>query len=392
MSVTGYLIFLRKAISQVALITFEGSDYFFKQDKLREIIANYLRTLTNANTEPIQLLLDSQVVLKSIEVQHGLLVERAQLIYSFSHLTFQEYFTAREIINSFNAHPKNLNRLVSHITQKSWREVFLLAVGMMQSADPLLLLMKQEIDNLVADKKLQQFLAWVNKKSLAVQDAEKLTMRAFHLAFVLALDHFRIQLLNDVLKNALISCSFLKDAINAVINPTNCSSDTIILNNTIDDNVLKDAYNEFCNLQHELALTFDHALNLTNNLNSELADSLKPKNFKPKLKLNYLLSPLKNTLANSNIDQQNFIEWWKNKGEYLADKLELVKIENQDLGRQSQFSDYQKNLLHQYYYGNKLLMDCLNSGCEVSPKVHDHIKHTLLLPISDENENKNSNI
>jgi predicted NACHT family NTPase len=45
----------------------------------------------------VALQLDSEAVLKSIEWQHGLLVERSRRIYSFSHLTFQEYFTARHI-------------------------------------------------------------------------------------------------------------------------------------------------------------------------------------------------------------------------------------------------------------------------------------------------------
>ena len=153
----------KQLLSQVAAITFERGDYFLEQDKLQQLIANYLRTLPDANTDPIQLQLDSEAVLKSIAVQHGLLVERAQRIYSFSHLTFQEHFTARAIIDSLN--PLALNRLVSHITKRSWREVFLLAVGMMKPADELVLSMKQQIDELIADEKLQHFLTWVNQKS-----------------------------------------------------------------------------------------------------------------------------------------------------------------------------------------------------------------------------------
>ena len=57
--------------------------------------------------------------MKSIEAQHGLLVERAKGIYSFSHLTFQEYFTAQKIVND-----QRLPDLVEHITEKRWREVF----------------------------------------------------------------------------------------------------------------------------------------------------------------------------------------------------------------------------------------------------------------------------
>ena len=78
--------------------------------------------------------LDSEAVLKSIEAQHGLLVERARGIYSFSHLTFQEYFAARKVFiscNPYSMEDKILNSLASRITEKRWREVFFLVVGLL---------------------------------------------------------------------------------------------------------------------------------------------------------------------------------------------------------------------------------------------------------------------
>ena len=87
-------------LSQIALTTFERGDYFFKQKQLEQYISDYIRNLPDAQNGPEALQLDSEMVLKSIEAQHGLLVERAQKIYSFSHLTFQEYFTARAIVNT----------------------------------------------------------------------------------------------------------------------------------------------------------------------------------------------------------------------------------------------------------------------------------------------------
>ncbi|MBD2183389.1 NACHT domain-containing NTPase [Planktothrix sp. FACHB-1355] len=376
----------KQLLSQVAAITFERGDYFLEQDKLQQLIANYLRTLPDANTDPIQLQLDSEAVLKSIAVQHGLLVERAQRIYSFSHLTFQEHFTARAIIDSLN--PLALNRLVSHITKRSWREVFLLAVGMMQPADQLLLSMKQQIDELVADDKLQQFLAWVNQKSLAVQVADKPTVRAFYLTFILGLDHFHVQQLDQALNNALVSASVLDDAINyaCVINATKISSDAIIFNNPIGK-AFNDAYSEFCSLKNDLALAFDLAHNLAHNFNRELVNALHPKF---NLKLTHSLQQLKNKLPDPNTDEEKFIEWWQNNGQLWTDKLKLVMIEYRDLGQKSQFSEYQKKLLQQYYYANKLLVDCLNSGCEGSPKVREEIKHTLLLPISESKTKKHN--
>jgi predicted NACHT family NTPase len=95
---------------------------------------------------------DSEAVLKSIEAQHSLLVERARGIYSFSHLTFHEYFTARKIVTSCNPYATDdptLQRLVSHMTEKRWQKVFLLTIEMLNRADTLLRLMKARIDGLL---------------------------------------------------------------------------------------------------------------------------------------------------------------------------------------------------------------------------------------------------
>ncbi len=136
-------------LSQVGWNTFERNDYFFKQRDIERYIADFIRNLPEAKDDPKALQVDSELVLKSIEAQHGILVERATGIYSFSHLTFQEYFYARKIAYSVNQ-KENLNILVGHITEKRWREVFLLSAAMLENADELLILMKQKIDELLA--------------------------------------------------------------------------------------------------------------------------------------------------------------------------------------------------------------------------------------------------
>jgi predicted NACHT family NTPase len=142
----------KKLLNRVAAVTFEKNRYFFEQDEIERYIADYFSNLLNTKTERSQQY--SEAVLKSIESQHGLLIERAQGIYSFSHLTFHEYFTAREIITTSD--PYALKNWVSHVAEKRWREVFLLAVGMSPNADDLLLLMREKVNAIVAfDNKLQ---------------------------------------------------------------------------------------------------------------------------------------------------------------------------------------------------------------------------------------------
>jgi predicted NACHT family NTPase len=179
-------------LSQIALNTFEKGDYFVKQGQLEDYICDYIRNTANAKTDDEELHLDSEVVLKSIEAQHGLFVERARGIYSFSHLTFHEYFAARQIVLSTS--PSKLEtamqNLVNHITDKRWREVILLSVGMAREADDLLLLMKRTIDSLLADDdKLQSFLAWADEKSRSVNVSYKLVVvRAYYFDRIHSLD------------------------------------------------------------------------------------------------------------------------------------------------------------------------------------------------------------
>ena len=156
-------------LSKLAWETFSQGEYFFKQDKAERYIGEYIRNLPGANTDEEALRLDSEAVLKSIESQHGLLVERAKGIYSFSHLTFQEYFAAREIVIVRKSSNEALHELVSHLFDGRWREVFLLASAMSSNPDRLVLSMKQEIDNFLAKNvNLQQYLQWLNNKTLSV--------------------------------------------------------------------------------------------------------------------------------------------------------------------------------------------------------------------------------
>lgn len=111
-----------KLLCRLAATTFTEGDYFFPATKIQPLITEYLRQLPHASTDPEALQLDSTAALKAIEAQHGLLLEQGRGIYSFSHLTFQEYLTAREIVAAGNS--QTLQNFVTHIGEKRWREVF----------------------------------------------------------------------------------------------------------------------------------------------------------------------------------------------------------------------------------------------------------------------------
>ncbi len=160
-------------LSHIALDTFEQGKYFFKQKEAEYYITQYICNLPDANTEEKALQLDSEAVLKSIEAQHGLFVERARGIYSFSHLTFHEYFTARKIFISTNS-DVSIQKVAKYVTDKRWREVLLLTVGMLENADLLLENMKQHIDCILSqDDKLQKYLIYVEQQSYLIETKYK---------------------------------------------------------------------------------------------------------------------------------------------------------------------------------------------------------------------------
>ena len=86
----------RQLLSYVATVTFQQEKYFVPQAEISSLIVKFLRQLpdTEINSE-----IDGDDVLKSIEGNHGILSERAHCIYSFSHLTFQEYFVAKQVVD-----------------------------------------------------------------------------------------------------------------------------------------------------------------------------------------------------------------------------------------------------------------------------------------------------
>ncbi|MEG4811682.1 NACHT domain-containing NTPase [Microcoleus sp. F8-D3] len=349
----------------VAAITFERGDYFFEKNQIQQVIADYLANLPDGTTDPVQLEMDSEVVLKAIEAQHGLLVERAREIYSFSHLTFQEYFTAREIVT--NSEQQVLKKLVSHLTEKRWREVFFLAVGMLRKADELLLLMKQQVDALVGDdEQLQQCLIWVNKKSLSVDFPYKpAAVRAFYLTleyplldcgFALSLDPYLKKVVGQALEQVLNLA--LEGALDLALNT-----------------VFKDALEPTLGY---ISLTLERTLvpNLDLVLDCDLAPALKPEQ-------RQAIQKLLEQLPDPKSDKEIFAKWWQDNGQAWDKRLRQMMILYRDMGHNWQFNEQQKSLLRKYYDANKLLVHCLNSGCNVFPAVRQEIEDTLLLPIAN---------
>ncbi len=374
-------------LSQVAFSTFKEKHYFFKQRVVENHIADYISNLPDAPTETHKLHLDSGAVLKSIEAQHGLLVERARGIYSFSHLTFQEYFTAHKIVSE-----PAIPDLVEHITEKRWREVFLLTARILSNAGELLKLMKQRVDGLLAaDEKLQKFLTWVNRKASSVETSYKpavvrilYILLSFNLNFNLSRYLSRYLSLNRYISLNRYLSRYL--SLNRYLN-FNLSFDlsrdlSLYFSRDLDfsrdlNRDLSRDLSLYLSLHLSLYLSLYRDLSLNRDLIHHLSRDLK---FDISPELKQALHNLKMQLPKEDLELEIIGQWWLENGESWSNQLRNVMIEHRDIGHDWEFTKEQEESLEQYLNANKLLLDCLENGY-VTRAVREEIESTLYLPV-----------
>ncbi len=227
----------------------------------------------------------------------------------------------------------------------------------MHKADDLIRSMKQRTDALVAsDEKLQPFLMWVSEKSLSVSVPYKLAaVRAFYFAVALARDlaisrDFDLYSVRDLARALKLDIKYTRD---------------------FDIALDLDMGRVFARARnHDLTLGLGRAFArvLALALESEIKQALQE---------------LKKQLPDPDSDWEISRQWWQANGQAWTEQLRAVMIKHRNIGHDWQFSERQKESLRHYYDANRLLVDCLNSDCNVTPEVRSHIEETLLLPIAE---------
>ncbi|MFZ4728939.1 MAG: NACHT C-terminal helical domain 2-containing protein [Pseudanabaena sp.] len=332
-------------LAQVACTTFYQGDYFFRQVDLESYITEYIRNLPKANTDEEALQLDSEAIIRAIESQHGLFVERAKGIYSFSHLTFHEYLAARELV--YNGNQDTLILLASKINDPRWHDILRLAVGMMRSADELLILMKEYCDRLLAsDPQLQSLLQWVNQKAESVQVTDRIqSVRAFYLTLGRAIAQSSPHNLANVLARSL------------VLDLDLCQNRNLNVDLAFDlarALETKDGEDLGLDLELDLSLALEYAQEA---VDSQLADALTE------------------LIEACPEDADSEIKW-----EDWANNLRQQTINNRNIGQNWNLTPHQLEHLRQYCNANRLLVECLESDCYVRQPVRQAIEQSLLLP------------
>ncbi|MCP3019083.1 NACHT domain-containing protein [Cupriavidus basilensis] len=137
----------KQLLSRIAAVNFQNERYLIRKQELASEISTFLLQLPKEDkgTE-----IEADGVISAIEYQHGLLVERAYSIYSFSHLTFQEYFTAKYIVDNL-AKSNTLGNLIDEtIKHLRWREVILMTSSLLPDATPFIELFAEKIWRIIS--------------------------------------------------------------------------------------------------------------------------------------------------------------------------------------------------------------------------------------------------
>src|SRR5579883_172686 len=310
-------------LSEIAYQGLEADKLFFTEEEIIAQIKKFLLDTLNAPKH-----LNGKKVLDAIVVQQGILVERAEYVYSFSHLTLQEYLTAKYIVEDY----RQINNVVNlYLIEKRWNEVFLLVAGLMHNSDDLLLLIHKQAQNYINTPKIKALMSWVDQVTTDLEKNIKPTARRLTAIYI------AIEVFNGLNSSLTVEFPFL-NFLNE-LNPNLAKQ----IRNTITQNVYNDV-----DIAYKLAIYFQEK-NIFDNIN-----------------LNSFLKSLENIkLKQLNNNQQNhtrqrlfsilvcqiFVEKFKLNYDILTFSVEEVKS------------------LEHYLYINYLLLKCKQESLRLSPKI-----------------------
>ncbi|BAY21257.1 putative signal transduction protein with Nacht domain [Calothrix sp. NIES-2100] len=336
-----------KFVNPDNFITFEEDEIinqiidFFKKDKKIQLTNN-----------------EAKGVLKAMEAQHGLLIERAKQWWTFSHLTLQEYFTI-EWLTTLTS-----KELAEKVANNVWQNAVQRLVKSQKPADRFVRLIKQAIDNSIKvdendmdeledNTNLQKYLTWVFKQSQVIQEAiqadyKPIAIRAFY---------FTLPMFN--LTHAIefsISCDLSRNF--------NCDFDF---------------EKEFDGLI-DINKSFDRARKRIKDCRKGLkrfqsfACFLDPE-------LGNRLAQITELLPNLSVKDPDLQRWVRSSDiQQLKNEVDQVINQHLNICPNCQFSDEQKQKLQRYYDANKFLLDLINIQGTVSDAFRIEIENSLLLP------------
>jgi|LakMenEpi09Nov12_1017454.scaffolds.fasta_scaffold00062_3 predicted NACHT family NTPase len=288
---------------------------------------------------------EAKGILKAIESQHGLLIQRADALWAFSHLTLQEHFTIEGLIRLPS------DELAEKVIDLKWQIAVKRLVN--QSPQPLdrfVRLIKRAVDHSIRNESnLQNFLDWVFQQSNDnIQEKYKLTaIRALYFALP-------VVELTRAIEFAIVCDSSLKFDLDFSFEQE--------FNDTT-------AIEKSCNKIHQRIDEYKNGIERIQSLIRTLDPSLANK-----------LENIRKSLPNSSIKDTVLYQWFiTDNGMKWQEEVRQLMEHHRNIYSQ-QLNDQEKQKLLRYYKANKFLVEVINIQRAVSDNLRSQIEETLLLP------------
>ena len=334
-----------KLLCLIAAETFERDQYFFEKEQILALIGDYLQSLAPQTPDPETLRRESETILKTIEVQHGLLVERAKDVFSFSHLTFQEYLAARQILYSPtpDIQAKRIEMLALRTDNVRWHEVLRLTANILPVGDRLLDGMSEQVHYFLPDEPIYQaILQEIDEKQRTITSAcHPSAVRAFYLTLCGNRD---LQLAN-----------LIDDRISQKLEPDLALDLTLVR-------------------LHDLAVPFVEDPDLKTLVNLMFAFELD-RRYKLDAALKTHLDTIKQQLPP--VDEPEQLANWQPQGQAWLKALRDGLQQTRMIGKLWTLTTEELEILQTYYELNLLLVECLQQS-QIQPKLKQTIEAQLL--------------
>ena len=330
--------------------------------------------------------IDVHAVLDAIAIQQGIFVERTTNIYSFSHLTLQEYLTAKYISQK----DSRIQKLVTEsLTDKRWHEVFLLVAGIKDEVDPLLELMAEATHNLMNTPKLKNILQWVERITDSTDgDFQYLGKRALANANVYSYAYSYAYVEN--IANTIVETDANADDIAIVIAIAIANANAIAFANANADAIADADADTYAvakvdanGIANAIALAFAIAFVFTNaNAKQSIVYFYIYINWSQKWQIyrDIDYSSLINQLETLKQEIPNDQASESEKKDFTNKLLNSWFDAFHTTPEAMQLSREEIKTLDNYLYANLLIIECKNAAVRVSQKTWQKIESEMLLP------------
>ena len=360
-------------LSEIAYNSFKADQLFFSEQNITKRITEFLADTLEAPKH-----LDGMAVLDAIKVQQGILIERAKNAYSFSHLTLQEYLVARYVSSQLLVE----EMVREYLTDKRWREVFLLVSGLLEGrSHELFLMMESQANTCVSSLKLQGLLQWVMDLSGTSPTANTLlAARAWLLASSIAVasnlnSNIPISMANSFSLHSInllsITSIIATGRASHIASPQALVSGSV---NDIDSNITAIA----SDIDYKIiAMAMITSLSLTSAIASASARAIASASASASASsvdcesLSTKLKDLREQIPSNKATSDE----WQNFTDQLLETFLIFFCLDREL---ISFSRTEAQDLEKYLYATKLIIDCKNAAVRVSRKEWEAIESRLL--------------